>query len=175
MIRDGDIASSRLWLRPLDEAVLDLLIAGDIAEAGHSLGASVPHDWAAAHRELFAVRRDDLADAAYRPWGLRALIQHESGVVVGHAGFHAAPARPDQTVEIGYAIEPAHRGQGLATEALNALTAFGWSKGATRIALSIRPANAPSIAMARRAGFIYHSERHDEIDGLEQVWLKATP
>lgn len=174
MIRDGDIASPRLRLRPLDEAVLDFLIAGRITEAEQGLGAAIPLAWASSHLELFALRRDDLAAPAYRPWGLRALVLQDTNAVIGHAGFHAAPATSNGQVELGYAVEPAHRRLGLATEALNALMSFATEQGVTHFALSIRPGNTPSIALAKRAGYVRHGQHTDETDGLEEVWLKTT-
>lgn len=178
-MREGDITSVRLWLRPLDEAVLDLLIEGQVAEAQAALGATISLVWARENLELFTLRRDGLTDHVYRPWGLRALVLRDTGAVIGHAGFHTVPG-PDyltpyatDAVEIGYEIQPDHRGRGLATETLNSLMAFARERGVRRFVMSIAPDNFPSLAMANRAGFTRVGEHHDEIDGLEEVWLRA--
>jgi len=56
--------------------------------------------------------------------------------------------------ELGYAIGAAHRGRGLSARAVRLLTGLAYDTlGAHRVVLRIDPANAPSIAVARAAGF----------------------
>ena len=57
------------------------------------------------------------ADPAVRPWLIRLLVR--DGRVAGHLGGHD---RPDERgmVEIGYSLDPAYRGRGLATDAARA-------------------------------------------------------
>ncbi|WP_082045970.1 GNAT family N-acetyltransferase [Arthrobacter sp. L77] len=58
--------------------------------------------------------------------------------------------------EAGYAVAPAARGRGVATDALRALTSFAWTlPGLYRVELHIEPWNAASLGAARRAGFTY--------------------
>lgn len=66
-----------------------------------------------------------------------------------------------EEVEIGYRIEPDHRGRGYATEALQALTALAWT--AFRLpALEAQAAedNEPSKRTLRRLGFSATGEAH---------------
>jgi len=54
----------------------------------------------------------------------------------------------------GYAVAPAHRGRGIATSALKALTRFAWTIPALyRVELYIEPWNTSSIRVAEAAGY----------------------
>lgn len=54
----------------------------------------------------------------------------------------------------GYSVSPRHRGRGIASHALNALTAFAWTiPELHRIELYIEPWNEASIGVATAAGF----------------------
>jgi len=64
--------------------------------------------------------------------------------------------RETRTVELGYAVMPAARGRGVATEALGLLTAWAFEKlGALRIELLITPGNEGSRVVAARCGYVY--------------------
>lgn len=68
----------------------------------------------------------------------------------------------------GYAVRPSARGHGIAGDALQALTAFGWTlPGLHRLELYIEPHNVASRRTAERAG--YQDEgllrEHQEIGG----------
>lgn len=55
------------------------------------------------------------ADPASNQWLIRIAVDRATGVIVGQVNFHAPP--DDQgMVEIGSRVNPAHRGQGYATE-----------------------------------------------------------
>lgn len=64
----------------------------------------------------------------------------------------------------GYTIAPRARGRGAATDALIAVTAYGWTiPGLHRISLHIEPWNTASIRTAERAGY--------EREGQLRSWL----
>ncbi|MHA6762979.1 GNAT family N-acetyltransferase [Streptacidiphilus sp. PAMC 29251] len=74
-------------------------------------------------------------------------------------------------IELGYLVGALYRGQGLSVRAVRLLTGYAYeSLAAHRIILRIAPANAPSIAVARAAGFRLADEPpvviHDP-DGVE--------
>ena len=55
---------------------------------------------------------------------------------------------------IGYSVAPAHRGRGIASSALKALTAFAWTIPTLhRIELYIEPWNSNSRRVAEASGF----------------------
>lgn len=70
---------------------------------------------------------------------------------------------------VGYSMSPEHRGRGLASDALKAVTQFAWSVPVLyRIELCIEPWNTASIRVAESAGYqrgrLLHS--HREIGGV---------
>jgi ribosomal-protein-alanine N-acetyltransferase len=89
--------------------------------------------------------------------------------VVGRVGFHAPPDER-KAVEIGYSVAPSYRLQGLATEMAIGLIRWGASQGAATCIASVRPDNAPSLAIIDRLGFVRTGEQMDDIDGLEWVF-----
>lgn len=69
---------------------------------------------------------------------------------------------------IGYWIDRRYASRGYTTDAVKALTDFGFAKlHLHRIEINIRPENAPSIRVAQKAGYTYESERKSylHIDG----------
>ncbi|MGP3690342.1 GNAT family N-acetyltransferase [Streptomyces sp. IBSNAI002] len=56
--------------------------------------------------------------------------------------------------EIGYAVGPAHRGQGLAARAVRVMSAYAFGQlGAPQVILELEAENLASVAVATRAGF----------------------
>ena len=74
----------------------------------------------------------------------------------------------------GYAVSPVHRGRGVASSALTALTAFAWTiPGLYRIELYIEPWNNGSIRAADRSGYEREGllRSHQEIGGTRRDML----
>ena len=72
---------------------------------------------------------------------------------------------------VGYAVSPLHRSRGVATSALNALTAFAWTIPALhRIEAYIEPWNQSSIRVAERCGYLQEGllRSHQEIGGTRR-------
>ena len=89
-------------------------------------------------------------------FGYWALEDRASGAFIGEAGFvdlkRDAPLR-DMT-EIGWLLAPSAMGRGFATEAAQAVLAWGRGAfGAKRILCVIHPANRPSIRVAEKCSF----------------------
>ncbi|WP_407539467.1 GNAT family N-acetyltransferase [Deinococcus radiomollis] len=97
----------------------------------------------AAAAEAFAARTE-----------LRFLIWDASGQeLLGSTGFHALNWEIPKG-EIGYWIHSAQAGKGYATEAVQALTQFGFETlGFRRIEIRCDALNEASAAVARRAGY----------------------
>lgn len=69
------------------------------------------------------------------------------GRVIGKAGFWRMP-------EIGYLLHPDYWRRGLATEALQALIAYGFAeRGLEKITADVDPDNAASLALLNTLGF----------------------
>ncbi|MEV6103683.1 GNAT family N-acetyltransferase [Streptomyces sp. NPDC051940] len=61
---------------------------------------------------------------------------------------------PEGVLEIGYAVGPAHRGQGLAARAVRVMTAYAFAElGADQVVLELEAENAASVGVARATGF----------------------
>lgn len=88
-------------------------------------------------------------------WGIHlAVIDHATGTLAGTIGLFRADwvAR---TAEVGYGVRPAWRGRGFATDALRTLTRWAIHEcGLRRVELRADTANAASIRVAEKAGFI---------------------
>jgi len=82
-------------------------------------------------------------------FAIEPLAEHRCG---GSIGLQ----RADWTfgrAEIGYWLAPWARGRGLVTEAVRAVTAYGFGKGLHRIELLVSVGNDASCRVAERAGF----------------------
>jgi [ribosomal protein S5]-alanine N-acetyltransferase len=74
----------------------------------------------------------------------------------------------------GYPISPLHRGRGIATSALQALTSFAWTIPALcRVELYTEPWNTSSIRVAEAAGYQHEGllRSHQEIGGSRRDML----
>ncbi|MFF7237697.1 GNAT family N-acetyltransferase [Streptomyces collinus] len=62
--------------------------------------------------------------------------------------------RASEGAELGYAIGPAHRGQGLAARAVRVMAAYAFEQlGERQVILELEAENAASVAVATKAGF----------------------
>jgi RimJ/RimL family protein N-acetyltransferase len=94
----------------------------------------------------------------YLGFGYFAVVEKETGLVVGEAGFHDVRRKLEPsiegTLEAGWALMPTGQGWGYATEAMAA--AIAWAEEAfpgRRMTCIIDPDNLPSIRVAQRLGF----------------------
>lgn len=83
-----------------------------------------------------------------------AVVERESGVVIGDAGLHALPP-PQTALELGYTLRPDLWGQGYATEAAAACIAQAFDViGATEVVALVEPPNHASIRVAEKLGMV---------------------
>ena len=86
-------------------------------------------------------------------YGFSLIVRLEDGVVIGEIGFVAPPR--DGTVTIGYAVVPAARRHGYATEAIVALSEWALAQpGVAEVHAQTLPDNEPSVRALLRAGFV---------------------
>ncbi|WP_329303487.1 GNAT family N-acetyltransferase [Streptomyces sp. NBC_00659] len=77
-------------------------------------------------------------------------ITVDGGAPLGEVMLRRAP----EGTEIGYAVGPAHRGQGLALRAVRVMAAYAFEQmGAEQVILELEAENAASVAVATKAGF----------------------
>ena len=105
------------------------------------------------------------------PWihGFK-LTHRPSGALIGSAGFKAPPSH-DGVVELAYVVEEEHQGNGYATEAAAALTAFAFSfeRVKTVLAHTLPESNA-STRVLTKCGFQRIGAVQDPEDGLVWRW-----
>ena len=63
--------------------------------------------------------------------------------------------RRDLEVELGYAVTPAARGRGVATEALRQLTRWAFDEGMQRVTALISPDNTASTRVVQKVGYTF--------------------
>ena len=77
-------------------------------------------------------------------------ITVDGGAPLGEVMLRRAP----EGTELGYAIGPAHRGQGLAARAVRVMAAYAFERlDARQVILELEAENAASVAVATKAGF----------------------
>jgi RimJ/RimL family protein N-acetyltransferase len=82
-----------------------------------------------------------------------AIVDTGSGELVGCCGVD--DWSKEDVAQFGYWIAPDARGRGYATRAVILLTRWLFDVGAARVFLTIVAGNEDSVAVARRAGFVY--------------------
>ncbi len=100
---------------------------------------------------------DDIrGDIDERGYGFGAVVLKDTGRCIGMAGLKPTddvPLRQPEAIEIGWRLLPEHWGAGYATEAAEALLAFGFETlGLEEIVSFAVWNNEPSIAVMRRIG-----------------------
>jgi ribosomal-protein-alanine N-acetyltransferase len=113
------------------------------------------------------------ASTSADPWthGFSLLLRN-GDTVVGTGGFKGPPAA-DGVVEIAYGVSPEYQGNGYATEAAQALTAYAFSSGKVRVVRAhTLPESNASARVLTKCGFRRIGEVIDPEDGLVWRWEK---
>jgi RimJ/RimL family protein N-acetyltransferase len=173
------ISTPRLELISMSVPFMEALARHDVDGASREIGARVPEWMADELQNFLRMRLGQLSrDPTTRRWLGRAMVlADESGDkrVVGSIGFHGPPDAKGR-VEIGYSVDPPHRRQGFAREAIRAMLDWAHREhGITTFIASISPDNEPSLRLASRFGFVQVGEQMDVIDGLELVFETRWP
>ncbi len=97
-----------------------------------------------------------------------AVTDAASGALVGRVSLHHL-APDDRSAEIGYAVLPGWRQQGVATRAVSAVTAYGFAAepqglGLVRIALNHGVGNEVSCAVAAATGYTFEGVQRQGIN-----------
>ena len=174
------IRSARLDLVSLSPAAIAAVFAGRLEDAERQLGFRLPEGFPDDNLEGFLRLR--LGQMERNPdsqkWLVRALVLREDGTMVGHAGFHGPPGTTGLDdpgkAEIGYTVFEPYRGRGYATEAAVALMDWAAGEGIHRFVFSIGPWNEPSLAIARKLGFV-QTGRAVGRRGRARARLRARP
>jgi ribosomal-protein-alanine N-acetyltransferase len=176
------IASTRLDLLSMSPEFIGALLDGDREEAATIIGIDLPDGWP--DDKTWGFLRMRFGQLQEEPgsqqWLGRALVERESGAMIGYAGFHGPPGQnaldKNDAVELGYTVFAPARRRGFAVEAARALMRWaGQEHGIDTFVASVSPENEPSLALVRKLGFTHGGERMDDIDGLEPVFELRIP
>jgi RimJ/RimL family protein N-acetyltransferase len=110
-------------------------------------------------------------------FGIEAVIERSSGVMIGWAGLAIPHFLPEvlPAVEAGWRLSGAYRGRGLATEAGRAAVDWGFSAGGLQRIVSIyEPENLASGKVMEHLGFEPYLTTTDPQRGIEVVVTELT-
>jgi RimJ/RimL family protein N-acetyltransferase len=159
----------------LNGPTFQALADGDLAAA--NTASPVPlsayfagPDW----RGVWRMRSGQVAEnPASAAWVTGVIWDEQRHLAVGRAGYHGPPDEAGM-VEIGYAVDPAHRRRGYARAALEALLQRAAEEPQVRtVRVTISPDNLASYELASQYGFIEVGQQWDEEDGLEIIYELA--
>jgi ribosomal-protein-alanine N-acetyltransferase len=170
------IRSERLELVLLTRDAMAALADGRREEAESLTGVTFPSDWPDEHDARFLRFRDAqiARDPEHAPFLVRAITlpNADRRVMIGHIGFHGKPGvnapKLASALELGYTVFPPYRRRGYAEEAIRALIDWAHDQhGIRTFIVSVSPENEPSLALARKMGFVEVGRHWDEEDGEE--------
>ena len=139
------------------------------------LGVSVADDWAGFPEALPVLRAWYAKNPNGHTWSSLFFVDPHVRTLVGFGGFKGPPSS-DAVVEIGYAIAPAFRGQGLATDAVAQMVQRAFEDTIVRAvdAHTLGHAN-PSTRVLEKSGFRKIGEANDPDDGVVWHWRRERP
>jgi len=117
-------------------------------------------------RDLFERKRAGSALRAEGDWLSCAIVEDETGTVVGDLAFHWV-SEEQRTGEIGFLISPAQQGKGYATEAAGALLNWAFAAGFHRVIGRLEPRNVASARVLEKLGM------RREALFVENEWVKG--
>lgn len=150
----------------------DALARGDVAAANAASPVPLSAYLAGPERRGVWRRRSGqvAADPGSAGWVTGVIWDEAQRLAVGTAGYHGPPDEAGM-VEIGYAVDPAHRRRGYARAALESLLARAAREPAVRtVRVTISPDNTASYRLASQYGFVEVGEQWDDEDGLEIIY-----
>ena len=106
-------------------------------------------------------------------FGLWATILKETGAFIGRCGLIPWTLDGGEEVEVAYALKRKYWGQGLATEAAQAIAQYGFEHlHFSRLICMITSENHASIRVARKIGMAF--EKEVEVDDKRVLLFSAT-
>jgi RimJ/RimL family protein N-acetyltransferase len=160
------LLAERIAVVPVDPPFARRLLAGE-PDPERPWAPGFP--LATARPAFRLVLEAERAGGTLAPFGVGVVQRLADGVLIGDAGYHGPPAG-DGEVEIGYALVPAARGEGLGGEVARVLTEFALSHRSVRaVTARVEPGNERSVRVLERLGFVPDGRR----DALLRYVLRA--
>ena len=161
----------------LVDGTLELLSAALEASSALEglLGVSVAEDWEGFPEALPILCASYESAPEGHVWGSLFFIALDVRTLVGFGGFKGSPS-PDGVVEIGYAIAPAFRGQGLATDAVTQMVQRAFADATVRaVDAHTLGHDNPSTRVLQKTGFRKVAEIEDHDEGPIWQWRLERP
>lgn len=142
------LETQRLFLREMQQAdypaLCKMLQDKDVMYAyEHAFDDAEAQEWLARQRKRY---RDD-------GFGLWAVLQKDTGIMIGQCGLTLQDCDGKQVLEVGYLFQKAYWHQGYACEAATACKQYAFEQlGASEVFSIIRDTNTASQTVARRNG-----------------------
>ena len=162
------VSSTRVSLVPATVPLLTAL-RDDPPAFAELIGSPVPHGWPEFPEAIdftLAHLQDSPGD---RSWSMQFFVDAATGRLIGSGGFASPPVA--RTVEIGYEVAPAFRGQGLGAAAARALVLRAVATGEVdHVVAHTLPGPNPSTGVLVSLGFEHVGEQEDPDAGLVWGW-----
>jgi RimJ/RimL family protein N-acetyltransferase len=161
-------------LVPASEPLL-VALRDDRAVFAELVGSAVPDGWPQFPEAVdFTLAHLREAPEAERPWSMQLFVDDATGRLVGSGGYAAAPA--DRTVEIGYEVAPAFRGNGFGAAAARALVERAVGSGEVdHVVAHTLPGPNPSTGVLVSLGFDHLRDVEDPEAGTLWQWRWSRP
>lgn len=167
------IETSNLKLIPCELAHLEAIFLSH-TELARLLRVSLADEWFGFDESLKAMpfMYEQLkSHPSAREWWMYFFIHTADRMLIGTGGFKGE-ADNAGTVEIGYALAPAYRRRGLATEAARGLVEFAFAHPSVKAAQAHTLVDGEaSIGVLKKLGMKLVGEIHDPEDGDVLRWL----
>lgn len=150
-------------------------LSDDPARFAELIGSPVPKGWPEFPEAIdFTLAHLKDAPEADRPWSMQFFVDRDTGRLVGSGGFAAPPV--ERTVEIGYEVAPAFRGQRFGVEAARALVEQAVATGEVdHVTAHTLPGPNPSTGVLVSLGFEHVADQTDPEVGTVWEWLWSRP
>ena len=140
-------------------------LAGGGEVFSESFGIPVVDGWAVFPEALPGALRAASEDGD--PWGTH-LFFDDDGALVGWGGWKGPPV--NGVVELGYAVAPARRGQGIATQVVRQLISQARDTGVDLVIAHTLPEESASTGVLRKCGFVRTGDVTDPDGEAAEVW-----
>jgi ribosomal-protein-alanine N-acetyltransferase len=153
---EDDLITERLRLRAFRATDVDAILAD---RRDDSWAADFPSEGDRVIADMLS--RTGLPAPGDRRYGIRLIVEGDSGKLVGGVGFFGPPENGG--VEIGYGVVGSREGRGYATEAVAAMVADATSDPLlTHIRAGVELSNPASIRVLEKNGFTEDSRNDDQ-------------
>jgi len=134
------------------------------------IGSPVPDGWPEFPEAIgFTLEHLQNASEADRAWSMQFFVDPTTGRLLGSGGFAARPV--DRSVEIGYEVAPAFRGQGFGTAAARALLERAVASGEVdHVVAHTLPGPNASTGVLVSLGFLHVADQEDPEVGTVWEW-----